>query len=97
MDMEKFEQMSECLDRLIDTIENLTVAITGASVDTFKAIRKKYSSDQRLNQIHDQLTDLIDLSKVEDGADDNLEKRYWRLMVLSFFHLACSHPVSQTP
>ncbi len=75
MDMEKFDQMSERLERLIGTIEDLTAAITGAGVDTFKTIRKNVSSNQRLNQINDQLTDLIDLSKVEDEAGDDVEKK----------------------
>ncbi|MCF6249431.1 MAG: MerR family transcriptional regulator [Desulfobacula sp.] len=75
MDMEKFEQMSERLERLIETIENLTAAITGAGVDTFKTIRKKACSDKRLSQINEQLTDLIDLSKVEEENDGDVEKK----------------------
>lgn len=75
MDMEKFDLMSERLERLIETIENLTAAITGAGVDTFKAIRKKVGSDHRINEINEQLSNLIDLSKLEDETDDDIEKK----------------------
>ncbi|MCD4720008.1 MAG: MerR family transcriptional regulator [Desulfobacula sp.] len=39
MDMAQFEQLGERFERLITTIENLTSAITGANVETFKGIR----------------------------------------------------------
>ncbi len=75
MDMEKFDQMSERLERLIDTIENLTAAITGAGEDTFKNIRKKVGSDKKLSEINDKLTDLMDLSKVEEVTAEDVEKK----------------------
>jgi DNA-binding transcriptional MerR regulator len=74
MDMEKFDQMSDRLERLITTIENLTAAITGANVDTFKNIRKQTGSNERLNEISDQLTDIIELSKGEGETNEDIEK-----------------------
>jgi DNA-binding transcriptional MerR regulator len=75
MDMEKFDQLSERLERLIGTIENLTAALTGASVDSLKVIRKKASSESRLNEISEKLSDLMDLSKVEEVTAEDVEKK----------------------
>lgn len=73
MDMAQFEQLSERFERLITTIENLTSAITGANVETFKGIRKQSGSHEKLNELNDQLTDIIELTKGED-SDDDIEK-----------------------
>ncbi|MCK5348804.1 MAG: MerR family transcriptional regulator, partial [Desulfobacula sp.] len=62
MDMAQFEQLGERFERLITTIENLTSAITGANVETFKGIRKQKGSHQKLNEINEQLTDIIELT-----------------------------------
>lgn len=75
MDMEKFDLMSERLERLIVTIENLTRAITGAGTEGFRAIRKTAGQDHKLNEINEKLTDLIDLSKVEEVENDDVEKK----------------------
>lgn len=73
MDMEKFDQMSERLERLITTIENLTSAITGANVETFKGIRKKAGSSEKLNEISDRLTDIIELTRGEGETNEEIE------------------------
>lgn len=75
MDMEKFDQLSERLERLIDTIENLTAAITGASVESLKSTRKQAQGDRRLNEINEQLSSLMDLSKGEEETQDQIEKK----------------------
>ncbi|OGR25065.1 MAG: hypothetical protein A2277_21125 [Desulfobacterales bacterium RIFOXYA12_FULL_46_15] len=74
MDMEKFDQLSERLERLITTIENLTSAITGANVEVFKGIRKQVGSSEKLNDINNQITDLIDLTKGEGENTETIEK-----------------------
>jgi DNA-binding transcriptional MerR regulator len=74
MDTTQFEQLGEKLERLITTVENLTSAITGASVDTFKGMRKQAGSHNKLNEINDQLTDIIELTKGEDESGEILEK-----------------------
>ena len=74
MDMAQFEQLGERFERLITTIENLTSAITGANVETFKGIRKQKGSHQKLNEINEQLTDIIELTKGEGENDENIEK-----------------------
>ena len=74
MDMEKFDQMSDRLERLITTIENLTSALTGANIETFKGIRKRAGSSEKFNEIGDQLTDIIELSKVEGETNEDIEK-----------------------
>lgn len=74
MDMEQFKQLTERFDQLITTIENLTSAITGANVETFKGIRKQTGSHQRLNELNEQLSDIIELSQDETDEDENVEK-----------------------
>lgn len=73
MDM-AHEQLGEKFERLIICIENLTSAITGANVDTFKGIRKQMGSHEKLNEINDQITDIIELSRGEGESDENIEK-----------------------
>jgi DNA-binding transcriptional MerR regulator len=74
MDMAQFEQLGERLERLITTIENLTEAITGANVETFKGIRKRVDSHVKLNEINEQITDIIELSKGEVGNSEKIEQ-----------------------
>jgi hypothetical protein len=74
MDTAVFEQLGDRLDRLITTIENLTSAITGAGADTFKRIRKQVGSHEKLNQINEQITDIIELTKGEEGSSESIEK-----------------------
>jgi len=74
MDMAQFEQLGERFERLITTIENLTSAITGANVETFKGIRKQVGGHEKINEISEQLTDIIELSKGEGENDENIEK-----------------------
>ena len=74
MDMAQFEQLGERFERLITTIENLTSAITGANVETFKGIKKQVGSHEKLNEINAQLTDIIELTKGEGESAENIEK-----------------------
>jgi len=74
MDAGQFEQLGEKLEQLIACIEKLTSAITGANVDTFKGIRKQVGSHEKLNEINEQITDIIELSKDEGGSNENIEQ-----------------------
>ncbi len=74
MDMEQFEQLGERFERLITTIENLTSAITGANVDTFKTIRKQVGSHDKLNEINEQIANIIELTKGEDENGEDIEQ-----------------------
>jgi DNA-binding transcriptional MerR regulator len=74
MNMAQFEQLGERFERLITTIENLTLAITGANVETFKTIRKQLGSHEKLNEINEQISDIIELNKGEGENSDNIEK-----------------------
>nr|NJM04626.1 MerR family transcriptional regulator [Desulfobacula sp.] len=73
MDMARFDELGEKLDRLITTIENLTSAITGAGVETFKEIRKQAGSNEKLKDINNQITDLIELTKEEGETSESVE------------------------
>ncbi len=74
MDTAQFEQLGERFERLITTLENLTAAITGASVDTFKGMRKQAGSNEKLNVLNEQLSDIIELTKDEGENEENIEK-----------------------
>ncbi len=74
MDMEQFAQLGERFERLIDTIENLTAAITGANVETFKGIRKQVGSHEKLNEINEQLSEIIETNKGGGENEENVEK-----------------------
>ncbi|MFH2092715.1 MAG: putative molybdenum carrier protein [Pseudomonadota bacterium] len=74
MDMGMMKELTEKFDHLIATIENLTAAITGASVETFKGIRKQVGSHQKINELSDKLTNMIELTKDEGEAGENIEK-----------------------
>jgi DNA-binding transcriptional MerR regulator len=93
MDMAQFEQLGERFERLITTIENLTSAITGANVETFKGIRKQLGSHDKLSEINDQISDIIELSKGEGERGEDLEKNVLDAdgtIVFSFGRLAPS-------
>jgi|GEM_PF-3467248 len=72
MDSEQFRILGEKLDRLTDVVEALTLALVNAGELGFSNVRKAYAGDQKLNQITDQITDIIDLGKETDASD--LEK-----------------------
>lgn len=74
MDMAQFEQLSERFERLLTAIEDLTAAITGADVNTFKGIRKQLGSNEKLNEINAQIADIIELSQGEGEDSENIEK-----------------------
>lgn len=74
MDMAQFEVLGETMERLIATVENLTAAITGANVETFKTIRRQASSHEKISEINKQLTDIIELNGEDGGKGENLEK-----------------------
>lgn len=74
MDTAQFQELGEKFERLIITIENLTAAITGASVDTFKGIRKQTGSNVKINELNDQITSIIELTKGEGENGENIEK-----------------------
>ena len=74
MDNAQFEALNEKFDQLIATIENLTAAITGAEVDTFKGMRKQAGSHRKIDELNDQLSEVIDLSKDEGEEEENIEK-----------------------
>jgi DNA-binding transcriptional MerR regulator len=74
MDMAQFQELGAKFDRLIATIENLTSAITGANIETFKGIRKQAGSHQKLTDLNDQLTSIIELTKDEGSDGENVEK-----------------------
>ncbi len=93
MDMAQFEQLGERFERLITTIENLTSAITGANVETFKTIRKQLGSHDKLNEINEQIADIIELNKGEGENGENIEKNVLDAdgtIVFSFGRLAAS-------
>jgi DNA-binding transcriptional MerR regulator len=74
MDMAQFGVLGETMERLIATVENLTAAITGANVETFKTIKKQASSHEKISEINKQLTDIIELTGEDGEKGDNLEK-----------------------
>lgn len=74
MDMEMMKNLTDKFDKLIDTIENLTSAITGANIETFKGIRKQAGSHHKLNELNDQLSEVIELTKDEEEDEENIEK-----------------------
>jgi len=93
MDMARFDQLSERLDQLITTIENLTSAITGANVETFKGIRKQVGSNEKLKDINNQITDLIELTKEEGETSESFENNVLHsdgTIIFSFGKLSAS-------
>lgn len=74
MDMEMVRELSQKFDQMIAAIENLTAAITGANVDTFKSIRKHSGSHSKLNKINEQISDMMELNQDEEIDEDNIEK-----------------------
>ncbi len=91
MDMEKFEELSERMERLITTIENLTAAITGMDVGTFKGIRKHQVTHTKLNDLNDQISDIIELTRGEGKNNENIEKNVLEsdgTVIFSFGRLA---------
>ncbi len=74
MDMARFDALTEKFDQLIITIENLTSAIMGADIETFKGIRKQVGSHEKLNDISEQITSIMELSSDEDSANETIEK-----------------------
>lgn len=93
MDMAAFGQLVERLERLIATIENLTSAITGANVETFKGIRKQVGSSEKLNEINNRITDLIELTKEEGETAESVENNVLKsdgTIIFSFGKLAAT-------
>jgi DNA-binding transcriptional MerR regulator len=74
MDMTQFQDLGEKLERLIETIENLTAAMTGADVKTFKGIRRQASGHEKISEINEQLTSIIDVTRDESEKGENIEK-----------------------
>lgn len=74
MDDAMFKELVEKFDHLISTIENLTSAIMGADISTFKGIRKQSGSHERINELSEQLSDIIELTQDEDNDDEDIEK-----------------------
>ena len=74
VDMEIFAQFSDRMERLIESLETLTAAITGASVESFKSIRRAVGGDHKINEINAQLTDIIESTKDEGQNMDEVEK-----------------------
>lgn len=74
MDTAQFDLLGEKLERLIATVENLTAAITGAKVETFKTIRKQASSHEKISEINKQLTDIIELNGGDGEKGETIEK-----------------------
>lgn len=72
MDGEPFRLLTEKLDHLILTIENLTEAITEAGAHTFKRVQKDITGQKKIDEINAQLTDIIALSK--GGDKENIEQ-----------------------
>ncbi|MBU1341469.1 MAG: putative molybdenum carrier protein, partial [Proteobacteria bacterium] len=93
MDMAQFQELGEKFERLIATIENLTSAITGANVETFKGIRKKAGSHEKLTALNDQITDIIESTRGEGENNENVEKNVLETdgtVIFSFGRLAPS-------
>jgi len=74
MDMAQFEQLGERFERLITTIENLTSAITGANIESFKSMRKQIGTHTKLGEINEQINNIIELTKGEDENTENMEQ-----------------------
>ena len=74
MDMEMFEALTDKFDQMISAVENLTAAITGANVETFKGIRKHSGSQNRLSDLNERLSSIIELNQEEDIDGDSIEK-----------------------
>lgn len=72
VDTEQFKILGDKIDRLTDVIEALTQALVNAGGLGFSNVRKAYAGDQKLNQITDQITDIIEISK--GGTESNFEK-----------------------
>ncbi len=93
MDMEMIKDLTAKFDQLIETIENLTAAITGANVDTFKGIRKQVGSNVKLNELNEQLTSIIESTKGEGEGEEDIEKNVLNAdgtIVFSFGKLSSS-------
>lgn len=74
MDMEMMKELTGKFDLMIEAIQDLTAAITGANVETFKGIRKQVGGHKKIDQLNEQLTEVIELAKDEDGEGENIEK-----------------------
>lgn len=72
MDTAQFALLGEKLDHLISVIENLTDTLTGSGGESFSKVKRKIGSNEKLNEINAQLTDIIEMSK--GGESENLEK-----------------------
>ncbi|MCP3943996.1 MAG: MerR family transcriptional regulator [Desulfobacteraceae bacterium] len=72
MDPAQFSILGEKLDHLISVIENLTATLASSGEETLPLVKRKIGSNEKLNEINAQITDIIELSK--GGDRDNLEK-----------------------
>ncbi len=72
MDTAQVSLLGEKLDHLISVIENLTNALTGSGGKLFPTVKKKIGSNEKLNEIKAQITDIIEMSKGNDS--ENLEE-----------------------
>lgn len=74
MDSAMFKDLTDKFDQLITTIENLTSAIMGADIKALKGIRQQTGSNERLNELSEQLSNIMELTRGEESEDENLEQ-----------------------
>jgi DNA-binding transcriptional MerR regulator len=72
MDPAQFLVLGEKLDHLISVIEKLTATISGSGGETLSTVTRKMGSNEKLNEINAQITDILEMSK--GGDTENLEK-----------------------
>jgi len=72
MDPAQFTLLGEKLDHLISVIENLTAVLSSSGGELFSKVKKNIGSNEKLNEINAQITDIIEMSK--GGDSENLEK-----------------------
>ncbi|MCG8639651.1 MAG: putative molybdenum carrier protein [Desulfobacterales bacterium] len=91
LDMDMVRELNAKFDRMIVAIENLTAAITGADVGTFKGIQKQAGSHRKISKLNEQLSEVIELSKEEGAGNESVEKNVLEAdgtVVFSFGKLA---------
>jgi DNA-binding transcriptional MerR regulator len=72
MDPAQFTFLGEKLDHLISVIENLTAVLSSSGGESFSKAKRNIGSNEKLNEINAQITDIIEMSK--GGDSENLEK-----------------------
>jgi len=72
MDPAQFTLLGEKLDHLISVIENLTTVLSSSGGESFSKVKRNIGSNEKLNEINAQITDIIEMSK--GGDSENLEK-----------------------